>query len=95
MKTFFVIIFLLCFSLSYSQIIIGDPNLTTQKEVAELDIRSKESGILIPRFTKSEREKLKPRDNNWALWEGMLVYDTSLNALAYIHDGKWYIIKKS
>ena len=99
-KDFLKIILIFVFSFANGQILIvnsaeTDLNYSQADDSAALDINSKEDGILIPRFTTEKRKELAPPNGDWAVWEGMLVYDIDLKALAYIHDGKWRILKNN
>ena len=99
-KDFLKFILLFVFSFANGQILIvnsaeTDLNYSQADDSAALDINSKEDGILIPRFTTEKRKELAPPNGDWAAWEGMLVYDINLKALAYVHDGKWRILKNN
>lgn len=99
-KGFLKFILFFVFSFANGQILIvnsseTDLNYSQADDSAALDINSKKDGILIPRFTTEKRKKLKPPKGDWASWEGMLVYDINLKALAYVHDGKWRILKNN
>ena len=83
-----------CSSLSYGQIHMGE-HINDMDSTSALDIQSSNDGILIPSFTTEERKALLPPNNDWQAWEGMLVYDKTLKALAYVHDGKWRILKNN
>lgn len=74
-----------------SQIAIGENDTTvSNNDEAILIVESKSDGILIPTFTKQERESLEiPEDGSW---EGMIVYDTTFNTIAYIgKDNTWQL----
>lgn len=93
-------LFLFVVSVANGQILIvnsaeTDLNYSQADESSALDINSKKDGILIPRFTTEKRKELEPPNNDWEAWEGMLVYDINLKALAYVHDGKWRILKNN
>ena len=89
-KFWLVIILLTVSTYNVAQVGIGTTN-----PKAVLDINSASSGILMPRLTSEKRKELTPPNNDWAAWEGMLVYDINLKALAYVHDGKWRILKNN
>ena len=92
--------FLFVVSFANGQILIvnsaeTDLNYSQADDSSALDINSKNDGILIPLFTTEKRKELTPPNNDWTAWEGMLVYDINLKALAYVHDGKWRILKNN
>ena len=96
----FKILFLFVVSFANGQILIvnsaeTDLNYSQADESSALDINSKKDGILIPHFTNEERKKLYPPNDDWTAWEGMLVYDIDLKELAYVHDGRWRILKNN
>ena len=89
-KFWLVIIVLAVSTYNVAQVGIGTTN-----PKAVLDINSASSGILMPRLTTEKRKELKPPNSDWEAWEGMLVYDINLKALAYVHEGKWHILRNN
>ena len=91
MKNLFIL-FVLITTHSFCQFQIGDNvDPTVVDESAVLDVDSKTDGILIPSFTKEERENLEiPEDNSW---EGMIVYDLTHDTIAYVgKDNNWMLL---
>lgn len=68
----------------FSQSITLDPNSISN---AILDAKSNSKGLLVPRLTTSQRNAIQNPEN------GLLVYDTSINAIYYFNGYSWVKMK--
>lgn len=82
-KLFLTIIsFLMACHLSVAQVSITNDGSSPDAS-AMLDIKSTNSGLLIPRMTSAQRLAISPAA------EGLIVFDTELGALYSYHSGVW------
>ncbi|MFV0531943.1 MAG: hypothetical protein ACK5MD_10970 [Flavobacteriales bacterium] len=83
-KIFFCIIHLLCIHTT-AQVGIGTSNPNPK---SLLDIQSKQTGLLVPRMTTTERNALTLN----TMHEGMMVYDTEVKDFFYVKNSLWETI---